>query len=187
MRKILLLFCLIFFSLSVAKPPAKPQDIADASPAQRVFAAAGLPVLQKAQPVIDFTVPLVDGGTRNIQELSGKVVFLNFWASWCGPCRIEMPSMEKLYQKFKPQGLEMLAVNYGETPETVRAFLAKNKLSFPAGLDVSGKITELYWVTAFPTTYIIDREGRIITRVIGSLQWDTPEIMAAFAALLEQE
>jgi thiol-disulfide isomerase/thioredoxin len=189
MRKIFLLFCFAFISLTAAEHPARPpQDIAGASPAQRAFAVAGVPVLQKAQPVFDFTAPLASGGTLNIQELSGKVVFLNFWASWCGPCRAEMPSMEKLYQKFKPQGLEMLAINYVEKPETVRAFMREHKLSFPAGLDISGKITTgLYGVTAFPTTYIIDREGRIIVRVIGSRQWDTPEIMAAFAALLEQE
>ncbi|MDR2431842.1 MAG: TlpA family protein disulfide reductase [Candidatus Margulisbacteria bacterium] len=163
------------------------QSTAGLSPAQQAFAAAGVPILRRTRPAGDFTVPLAAGGARSIQELAGKAVFLNFWAGWCGPCRNEMPSMEKLYQKFEPRGLEILAVNYAEKPETVRAFMAENRLSFPVGLDVSGRITALYGVTAFPTTYIIDREGQVIARVAGSIEWDAPELLAAFAALLEQE
>ncbi|MDR1453575.1 MAG: TlpA family protein disulfide reductase [Candidatus Margulisbacteria bacterium] len=186
MRKIILVLCFVSLALSAGNKVS--QNVYVAPEVRQAFATAGLPVLRKTRPAVDLTLPLASGGTCNIQELSGKVVFLNFWASWCGPCEDEMPSMERLYQKFKPQGLEMLAVNYQETPETVRAFLAENKLSFPAGLDISGKATtRLYGVTAFPTTYLIDRKGRIIVRVIGSMEWDTPEIMAAFAALLAQE
>ncbi|GBR74441.1 disulfide reductase TlpA-like family [Candidatus Termititenax aidoneus] len=186
MRKMFLIFCLV--SLSLAASDKTSPDISIAPEVRQAFASANVPLLRKTQPVADFTVPLADGGTRHIQELSGKVLFLNFWASWCGPCAYEMPSMERLYQKFKTQGLEMLAINYKDEPEVVRAFMAKHKLSFPAGLDLSGRITtRLYGVSAFPTTYIIDRQGRIITRVIGSIEWDTPEIMAALDALLKQK
>jgi thiol-disulfide isomerase/thioredoxin len=185
-RKIFLVFCLVSLSLAAGAKTSPGNSLPPK--VRQAFAAAGLPILRKTPLAIDFAVPLAGGGTRNIQELSGKVVFLNFWAAWCPPCRQEMPSMEKLYQKFKPQGLEILAVNCGDKPEIVRAFMVEHKLSFPAGLDVSGKITgRLYGINAFPTTYIIDRQGRIITRVIGGMEWDTPELLAAFAALLQSE
>ncbi|MDR1114262.1 MAG: TlpA family protein disulfide reductase [Candidatus Margulisbacteria bacterium] len=185
-RKIFLVSCLV--SLSLAAGDKASPNISVTPEVRQAFASANVPVLRKTRPAADFTVPLVSGSTRNIQELSGKVVFLNFWASWCGPCEDEMPSMERLYQKFKAQGLEMLAVNYQDEPEVVRDFMTEHKLSFPAGLDASGKITtRLYGVNAFPTTYIIDRQGRIIVRVIGSMEWDTPEIMAALEVLLKQK
>ncbi|MDR1323030.1 MAG: TlpA family protein disulfide reductase [Candidatus Margulisbacteria bacterium] len=185
-RKIFLVFCLV--SLGLAAGDKASPNVSVTPEVRQAFVSANVPVLRKTRPAADFTVPLASGGTRNIQELSGKVVFLNFWASWCGPCEDEMPSMERLYRKFKAQGLEMLAVNYQDKPEVVRDFMAEHKLSFPAGLDASGKITtRLYGVNAFPTTYIIDRQGQIIVRVIGSMEWDTPEIMAALEVLLKQK
>jgi thiol-disulfide isomerase/thioredoxin len=157
----------------------------------RAFAEAGLPLLRKKVPALDFSVPLagfttprVGGKRQTLKALEGKVVFLNFWATWCGPCRQEMPSMEVLYQRFKNQGLEMLAVNYQEGQKDVAAFMKNYKLSFPAGLDSSGQIGGIYGIEAFPTTYIIDREGYIITRIVGSLNWNTPKILAAFETLL---
>jgi thiol-disulfide isomerase/thioredoxin len=188
--KIFLVFCLVSLSLAASNKASKnvSPDIPIAPEVRQAFASANLPVLLKTPPAADFTIPLAAGGTWNIQELSGKVVFLNFWASWCGPCEDEMPSMERLYQKFKAQGLEMLAINYKDKPEVVRDFMKEHKLSFPAGLDASGKITtRLYGVSAFPTTYIIDRRGQIVARIIGGIEWDTPEIIAAVDVLLKQK
>jgi thiol-disulfide isomerase/thioredoxin len=148
------------------------------------FTKAGIPVLREPVPLVDFALPLLDGRTCNTKDLRGKVLFLNFWATWCGPCRAEMPSMETLYQRFKSQGLEFLAVNLQESPRTVGAFMDKLGLSFPAALDQQGSTGAAYGVMAIPTTYIVDREGRIIARVRGSLNWDNPKLFSAFDTLL---
>ncbi|AEF80121.1 TlpA disulfide reductase family protein [Leadbettera azotonutricia] len=156
-----------------------PGDIAKA------FADAGLPVLKDRINPIEFSLPLLDGKEQKLSALKGKVVFLNFWATWCGPCRVEMPSMENLYQRFKNQGLEILAVNCQEKNAEVLSFMKSNKFTFPATLDTSGSVSSRYGVRAIPTTCIIDRDGKIIIRVAGSLNWDNPKIIAAFEALLK--
>jgi thiol-disulfide isomerase/thioredoxin len=134
--------------------------------------------------MVDFVLPLLNGINLNTTDLRGKVVFLNFWATWCGPCRAEMPSMETLYRRFKEQGLEILAVNLQESPKGVSAFMDQLGLTFPAALDQRGSIGAAYGVMAIPTTYIVDRNGGIIARVTGSLNWDNPKLFSAFEALL---
>jgi thiol-disulfide isomerase/thioredoxin len=158
---------------------AIPQDIV------RAFAEAGLPVLRQRVAAIDFSVLLEGGGRRALKDLTGKVVFLNFWATWCGPCQQEMPSMEILYRHFKDQGLEILAVDCREDAALVSKFMETYKLSFPAALDTSGRMAALYGITAFPTTFIIDRNGFIIIRIVGSLNWNTPQFFSAFDTLLK--
>jgi peroxiredoxin len=92
--------------------------------------------------------------------------------------------MEALHRRFKDRGLEILAVNYAESQGDVAAFMSTNKLSFPTAVDISGKINAVYGITAIPTTYIIDRNGAIISRIVGSLNWNTPKVLAAFDTLL---
>jgi thiol-disulfide isomerase/thioredoxin len=151
----------------------------------RAFSDAGLPVLKDRVNPIEFSLPLLEGKEQKLSALKGKVVFLNFWATWCGPCRVEMPSMENLHQRFKDQGLEILAVNCQEKSTEVLSFMKGNKFTFPAALDTSGNISSRYGVRAIPTTCIIDRDGKIIIRVAGSLNWDDPKIIAAFETLLK--
>jgi thiol-disulfide isomerase/thioredoxin len=150
----------------------------------RAFGDAGIPVLSRAIPIEDFSAELAAGGRIKLTDLAGKVVFLNFWATWCGPCRMEMPSMEALYQELKDEGLEILAVDVQEGKKDVTDFIASYKLTFPAVLDPAGNIAAIYGIEAFPTTYIIDRNGNIITRVVGAVNWTTPELVNAFRTLL---
>jgi peroxiredoxin len=150
----------------------------------KAFADAGLPVPGNRTDTIDFTLPLLDGTNQKLSDLKGNVVFLNFWATWCPPCRQEMPSMETFYQRFKGRGLEVLAVDCQEEARDVSAFMRRNRLTFPAALDTSGEVSGDYGVSAIPTTYIIDRSGKIILKVVGSRSWDNPKIIAAFEALL---
>jgi peroxiredoxin len=152
----------------------------------QAFAKAGIPPLRKALIPTDFSAPLVEGKAIKLSDLRGKVVFLNFWATWCGPCREEMPSMEALQRRFKDQGLEILGVNCQESPREVSSFMADQNLSFETALDQSGEIGGTYGVSAIPTTFIIDRKGRIIFRVVGSLNWADPRILSAFDALLRE-
>jgi cytochrome c-type biogenesis protein len=151
---------------------------------KRAFADADLPVAAKAVPSVDFTLPLPGGTSRRLSDLRGRVVFLNFWATWCGPCRVEMPSMEAVYQRLKDRGFEILAVNLGETEAQVAPFMRENNLTFPAALDGKGIIGGYYGVQAIPTTYILDKRGFIVSRMTGSIDWNRPEIIAAFETLL---
>ncbi|MDR1374449.1 MAG: TlpA family protein disulfide reductase [Treponema sp.] len=173
---------LVLICLAVLGPVPAAAEIPQK--VSRAFVRAGLPVLRRPPAAPDFSLPLIDGTNIRLTELKGKVVFLNFWATWCGPCRAEMPSMEVLYRRYRDQGLEILAINVQEDRETAAAFMDRFRLSFPAALD-NGGVSRRYGIAAFPTTYIIDREGLIISRIVGSIDWDTPEIAAAFTTLLE--
>ena len=149
------------------------------------FQRARLPYVLEGIDIIDFSLPSLDGTEITLSGLRGKVVFLNFWATWCPPCRDEMPSMEALYQRLKDKGLEILAVNIREPRNEVSAFMNQYNLSFPAVLDSSGSIGSMYSPHSIPTTYIIDKRSLVVSRLVGSIDWYTPEIIAAFEALLD--
>ncbi|MGH7846586.1 MAG: TlpA disulfide reductase family protein, partial [Candidatus Binatia bacterium] len=122
-----------------------------------------------------------------LRDLRGKVVFLNFWATWCPPCIEEMPAMEKLHQDLEKDGLVILAVNFQEGPERVREFFTKHHLTFTALLDRNGKISELYQAWALPVSVIINKHGEIAARAIGSKDWYSDEALQLFRKLLAQE
>jgi len=151
---------------------------------QNLLRAARIQVINPRTEPQDFTLPLLTGGNTTLSSHKGKVVILNFWATWCPPCRTEMPSMEILYQRYKDQGLEMLTVNLRENIFPVRQFINNGGYTFPVLMDNNGRIGSLYGVEAIPTTFIIDREGKIVGRLVGSIYWDTPQVFAAFEALL---
>ncbi|MDR3200710.1 MAG: TlpA family protein disulfide reductase [Spirochaetales bacterium] len=184
-------FCFSAFLLLVcagimAAPPsveaqAIPQDTSQA------FSAAGVQILKERIPVTDFTLPLLNGQSQNLSGLRGKVVFLNFWATWCPPCREEMPAMEKLYQRFKNSGLEFLTVNIQEEKNDVETFMKIFGLSFPVVLDSRGEAATLYGIRGIPTTYIIDRSGIIIAAAVGGRQWDSEQMIRAFTSLLRND
>ena len=157
---------------------------APADSASRALREANIRVIDPKIKPIDFTLPLLNGGTASLSANKGKVIILNFWATWCPPCRAEMPSMETLYQRFKNEGLEILAVNLGENQATVRQFIQNNRYTFPVPLDSNNRIGAIYGVEAIPTSYILDRDGKIIARIVGSINWDTSQVIAAFDALL---
>jgi thiol-disulfide isomerase/thioredoxin len=181
MKKILTaagLILLLAFAVSAApNDPVEPEVI-------RAFRNAGLPVEQNGIRPIDFELFLLDGTRAKLADLRGRPVMLNFWATWCGPCRAEMPSMEAVYKRLKDRGFGILAVNVGENSGQVSPFMGRYKLSFPVALDTTSQVSTRYGIQAIPTTYIIDKRGLIISRVVGSIDWNTPEIIAAFETLL---
>ena len=150
----------------------------------RLLSNARIQVLSQPMNPQDFTLTLLNGGNATLSAYKGKTLILNFWATWCPPCRAEMPSMETLYQRYKGQGLEILAVNIGENADTVQQFMQKNGFTFPVPLDLDSRIGAKYGIEAIPTTFIIDKEGKIIGRIVGSIHWDTPQVYDAFDALL---
>lgn len=152
---------------------------------ERLFDAMGMAkVSGKAAP--DFTLPRVDGQPISLQEHRGKVVFLNFWATWCIPCREEMPALEQLHQKYQSKGLAVVAINLKESAEQVKEFFQKHTLSFPALLDHNGTVFREYLVAGMPTTYLIDRDGQILARGIGARDWARTEALELIDALLNK-
>ncbi len=120
----------------------------------------------------DFTLTNMQGEQVSLSQYRGKVVILNFWATWCPPCREEMPSMERLYQKYKDQGLVILAVSADENgKKAVSQFLQKTPYSFPILLDSDNIAQNAYGVFRFPESFIIDRNGMVIKKIIGGRDW----------------
>jgi len=142
------------------------------------------PMLGRPAPA--FELALFDGGRFRLDAARGKVVFVNFWASWCVPCREEMPSMERLYQKYRAKGLAMLAVNYRESRKEAQAFVEELKLTFPVLLD-DGTVSTLYGVFGLPATYLVDRQGRGAARVMGARDWMSEESRAVIERLLKEK
>jgi len=179
-RNALIAFCAVILLClpSLAQAQVSPE-------AERALRDAKINVLGQRTEPRDFTLPLLAGGNADLSSYRGKVVILNFWATWCPPCRAEMPSMETLYRRFNNQGLVILAVDVGEDALVVQRFIRSGGYTFPVLLDSDNKVSSVYGIEAIPTTFIIDREGKIIGRVVGSIMWDNPKVIAAFDALLK--
>ncbi len=125
----------------------------------------------------DFTLPDLKGRTKSLSDYKGKVVFINFWATWCKPCREEMPSMEVLYRDLKSKKVpfEILAVSIdSEGPEVVEKFRKEFNLSFPILHDRKGRIKELYKTTGVPESFIVDQNGFVAQKIIGAYNWAAP-------------
>ncbi len=135
----------------------------------------------------DFTLEDVSRRKSRLERLRGRVVFLNFWATWCPPCVVEMPSMEKLHKELSNDGLVILAINFRETPEQVKAFVKKHKLTFTVLLDPEGSVFELYQAWALPVTTIVNKRREIAGRAMGSRDWDSKESEGFFRQLLAEK
>ncbi len=125
-----------------------------------------------------------DGRPLRLGDLKGKVVFLNFWATWCVPCREEMPAMERLYRANRERGLAIVAVNFKETKNEVKRFFEELRLSFPSVLDPEGTAARNFAVRGLPVTFLLSRDGQILWKAIGSRDWDSPEARAYFKRVL---
>jgi cytochrome c biogenesis protein CcmG/thiol:disulfide interchange protein DsbE len=115
-----------------------------------------------------FQLPDLNGQNVSVQDLRGKPVLVNFWASWCGPCVYEMPYIQEVYDKWSGDGLVVLAINIGESLSQAREFMESSQLSFPVLLDKDGKVAEQYNVRGIPMSVFIDREGIIRAMKIGA-------------------
>ncbi len=125
----------------------------------------------------DFEIVTDSGETLSLSDLRGQIVLLNFWATWCGPCRVEMPDFEAAYQSHADEGFTILAVNNRETPDDVRGFRNEIGVSFPFALDEQGTVQTLYNVKGYPITYLINRAGVIVARFVGPMS--APQIQQA--------
>jgi peroxiredoxin len=137
----------------------------------------------KAAP--DFTLPTTDGQQVSLQQYRGKVVFLNFWATWCIPCREEMPALERLHQTYQTQDLAILSIDLKESADQVKVFFQKHSLSFPALLDQDGSVFRDYLVAGMPTTYLIGRDGTMLARGVGGRDWTRAEALQLIQELIK--
>ena len=118
---------------------------------------------------LNFKLKDLNGKDVSLNDFKGKRVFLNFWASWCSPCKAEMPDIEKLYAELKDSNLVILTINIGEDKNTVKSFIGKNKYNFTVLLDLKQKTAGQYNIGAIPTSFFIDKEGNIVATVKGGL------------------
>lgn len=133
----------------------------------------------------NFVLKDLSGHKVSLEDYRGNVIMLNFWATWCLPCRIEMPSMEKLYSKFKDDGFTILAIDMLDDADSVRAFKEEYKLNFPILLDSDGSVAQFYGVISIPTTYLVDRQGYLIGGAIGARDWASESAFKLIDQLLK--
>jgi thiol-disulfide isomerase/thioredoxin len=141
-----------------------------------------------------YSATTLDGHELTLESLRGKVVVLNVWATWCAPCRAEMPALQRLQQRYGAEGLEVVAVSVDTPPGTmaplgqfssdVRAYVESLGLTFTILHDPQRSIERLFLVPGLPTTFIIDRDGRIAHKIVGARAWDNPTYAKYFTDLL---
>ena len=125
----------------------------------------------------DFSITDLNGKSKSIKEFRGKTVMLNFWATWCPPCRAEMPSMEKLWNKSKNKNFVIIAVSVDQSPTSkVAEFIKTNKYTFPVFHDANGKLAAMFLIRSIPTTYIVDKSGVILSKTRGAEDWSKLEL-----------
>jgi cytochrome c biogenesis protein CcmG, thiol:disulfide interchange protein DsbE len=153
-----------------------------------VVVALGLARSRMSQPTQgqtapDFTVTTFDGDTVNLSDYRGQVVVLNFWASWCVPCRVEAPALERVWQDYRDRGVVVLGVTYADTERDSRAFIEEFGLTYPNAPDTGTRISrELYFITGAPESFFIDRDGQVVDFVIGAV--DEDDLRARLDAML---
>jgi len=156
--------------------------------------AADLPPLshsltrQAPKPAPALKLKDLDGQPYDLAQLKGKVVLINFWATWCPPCRREMPSMERLSQTLKGEAFSVLAVDVGENADTIETFTGQldTTLTFPILLDTRSRTMQAWKVAGLPTTFLVDKRGRIVASAIGGREFDHPELIQAIRELLRK-
>ena len=134
-----------------------------------VTASASGPAPKEGQPAPDFSVPLLDGSTFRLSDYRGQAVWINFWATWCPPCRAEMPDVEEVYQSYQGQGLKVVALSIGEARRDVQAYVDRTGLTFNIGLDSDTAVSAQYRIVGIPTHFFVDRDGVLREIRIGAL------------------
>lgn len=144
-------------------------------------------VAQEKKPAPEISVvPLAGGAPLKLSELKGKVVLLNFWATWCPPCREEIPSMIKLNSAMAGKPFQMVAVSIDEGgKQDVESFLKQTGYNLPTYLDIDGNASRQYGITGVPESFIIDRQGVIVKKVIGGMAWDSSEVISFLEGLMK--
>ena len=151
-----------------------------------LFSVSATAQVKEGENAPNFTLKNLDGKEINLNQFRGKHVLINFWATWCGPCKIEMPSLEALYERFKDRNFVLLAISndmFGAN--IVKPFVKAHKINFPVLLDQRLKVSNAFGVVSLPTTFMIDPQGKIIGALFGAEDWATPSNILYFENLLK--
>jgi len=164
-------------------PDAQAQSLASERQLMRDF---GVQLPQQRKPAPEFALPKLGGGEISLAEARGKLVLLHFWATWCVPCRHELPLLHRLEQGLDASEFRMININVNRSDSgDVRGFINKVSSGFHTLLDAQGSVRNRYAVRGLPTTYLIGKDGKIIGRMIGERDWTSPEAKAMLESLLE--
>jgi thiol-disulfide isomerase/thioredoxin len=166
-----------FFWTKAPEPSAAPD----------LFKRLSIEKPEKAIQAPDFELENLSGTRRSLKDFRGKVVFLNFWATWCIPCRQEMPLMESLHREFIDRGLEIVAVNFREDKITVHKFFDELGLTFESLVDSDGAVSDKYGARSLPLTYIVNRKGEFVGKTVGDRKWDSNDAKTFFRELLDKK
>jgi peroxiredoxin len=142
---------------------------------------------QVGMPAPEFTLPDLEGKLHGLADFRGRVVVLNFWATWCPPCIDEMPSLQRLHQALADRGIAVVAVSVDERFSDVPAFVQRFDLTFSVLYDEGKKVSRKYQTFKYPETYILDREGRLKSKVVGPRDWAAPTVIRDIVDLLKDE
>ncbi|WP_260293233.1 TlpA family protein disulfide reductase [Sedimenticola hydrogenitrophicus] len=161
-----------------------PQTGHASSDPLRFFQLTPIAPVTPAPPLV---LSALDGVTHRLSDYQGQVVVINFWSSWCTPCRREMPSLEQAWQRLRPFGVTVLGVAMQDDPEVVGRFLRKSGVTFTILMDPDGKASQRWPFSGIPATFVLDRQGRIVYRAMGLREWDSDEIIDRLIELAETE
>jgi thiol-disulfide isomerase/thioredoxin len=173
-------------ALSEARLPPKKTDVVDKE-SSRLFEEMGITQLDPMPIPIEVTLPDLNGRQVSLSDFKGKVLFVNFWATWCPPCLEEMPSMQKLHNRLKDKDFVMVAIGLQESAAPVKKYLKEYQFTFMTLLDLKGEVGLLFGIRSIPTTLILDKQGMIIGVAMGARDWDGKKSIALFEHLIEQE
>jgi thiol-disulfide isomerase/thioredoxin len=148
------------------------------------FAALRMSRVEAGGETAAFNLKALNGQTLRSQDLAGKVVLLNFWATWCGPCKEEMPSLARLQTHFDPDRVRIVTVTADMYPQGIKQFLDQLGVSLPVGFDEDQEVTRTFLVRGLPTTIVIGQDGRTVGRAVGPRVWDSPESIALVRQVL---
>lgn len=179
-------------------PAAAEEPREDPAPEQELIGSAdmearmkdlldeiGIRTFDERISAVDFGLPSLAGNEASLSDYEGQFVFLNFWATWCPPCREEMPSMEVMHHELSDLPFRILAIDVQEQRDTVASFVDEMGYSFPILLDESGRVAANYGVRGIPTTYFISPEGTVLGMLVGTRYWDEPDILATMREIAE--
>ena len=175
----------VWLTVAVVPNPLFAQQGRNPAAVAGLLKSIGLikPVINRAP---EFSLRELNGNVASLSGYRGKMVLLNFWATWCGPCRDEMPSMEQLSRNFGGQGLTVVAINQRENAALVARFMKTHNLNFSTLLDADGRVAASYRVYGIPVSYVIDSDGRAIGMKSGSMDWASPRVVDMFRELVDE-
>ncbi len=154
--------------------------------AQSGAPAPALKPLAEPRAAPELTLVALDGREYGLADFAGRVILVNFWATWCPPCRKEMPALERLAQHFQGAAFAVVGVNVGESVERIQDFLQTLAVrpAFPMLLDPDGSVSQSWHARVVPTTWVVDREGRIVLGAVGEVDFDSPDLRGQIQALM---